>query len=364
MLQACLQALVHFTDVSYEVIIVDDCSTDSTSEILGGIQNATILRNKKNLDFLLTTNKGAARARGEYILFLNNDVIVREGWLSTLVETIEQYPNCGAVGPKFLNMNGSLQEAGSYVMHDAKVVMYGSSKSAFQPEFSYLREVDYCSAACLLVKANLFREVGGLDERFVPAYYEDPDLCFKLKQLGFKVVFQPKAVVFHHGVGSRPYSKAQKLVETNRQKFLDKWQSELSSRTQSEQPLEGRDRRDGDRVLLIVERIPNFNCTTSVTIELLSVLEAGNYVVTLVPTKEKYTRQPFTRELQQRGFEVFYGAYFNPINLIHQRPEYYKMIIIDGASEDVQLENAIERSSKNSEIIKLEDALQRLPQLL
>jgi len=268
------------------------------------------------------------------------------------------------VGPKFLNMNGSLQEAGSYVMHDAKVVMYGSSKGAFQPEFSYLREVDYCSAACLLVQANLFREVGGLDERFVPAYYEDPDLCFKLKKLGYKIVFQPEAVVFHHGVGSRPYSQAQELSRNNRQIFLQKWQTELSLRDTHEPPLKGRDRREGDRVLVLAERIPDFTAKQSMTLEVLRVLQEKNYVVTLAPTNQKYTNQPSTRQLQRRGVEVFYGAYFNPVNLIHQRPEYYKMIIIDGVGEDVQLENAIERSSKNSEIIKLEDALQRLAQLI
>lgn len=360
MLMSCIQAVVSLTDVPYELIIVDDCSSDSTQQVLKNVENAKIVRNRKNLDFLRSANKGADQATGNYILFLNNDVIVRVGWLSKLVSTIEEYPECAAVGPKFLNFDGSLQEAGAYVMHDGKVVMYGSSKGAFQPEFNYMREVDYCSAACLLVRADLFRQVGGLDTRYVPAYYEDPDLCFQLKSLGYKVVYQPEAVVFHHHVGSRPYSKAKELVTINREKFREKWLEELSSRENSEQPLRGRDRRTGHRVLVIVDRIPDIESSDSKTIKLLKLLIEQKHVVTLLPTKEKYTHQPSTQAFQQLGIEVFYGGYLNPVGLIHHRPNFYETIYIIGADENSGLEDAIRQKSEKSKILTLEDAFQSI----
>ena len=359
MLQNCLRAVVHFADVPYELIIVDDCSSDSTQEVLGGIKNATVLRNDENLDFLLSTNQGAKLAHGQYILFLNNDVIVRRKFLSTLVNTLESYPDCGAVGPKFINMDGSLQEAGAYVMHDAKVVMYGSSRGAFQPEFSYVREVDYCSAACLLVQTELFRQVGGLDEEYVPAYYEDPDLCFKLKKLGYKVVFQPEVTVFHHMGASRSSEDARKLVSANREKFVRRWHEVLSLRESNEIPLKGRDRREGDRVLVLAEAVPDPDLQSSEIGMLLDFLQQAGCLVTLMPVKKNYTYQPNTRALQQKGIEVVYGPYANPANLIRQRPHFYKAVVTDSGFEDAKFDASIELVSDETEMIKVEQAIER-----
>src|SRR5262249_28913496 len=150
-----------------------------------------VLRNDANLGFGRACNQAAARARGDYLLFLNNDAELAPRCVQALVETAEKDPRCGAVGGRIVLSDGRLQEAGSIVWNDGTAESYGrGALDPFAPEYSYRKEVDFCSAALLLVRRDLFERLGRFDDRFAPAYYEDVDLCMGIRDLGFTVVYQ------------------------------------------------------------------------------------------------------------------------------------------------------------------------------
>ncbi|MCK4828211.1 glycosyltransferase family 2 protein, partial [bacterium] len=229
---SCLKSIVENTaDLSYEVIVIDDCSDLETAEMLRMVQNIRILRNKTNLGFIRSCNKGAMAARGEYVVILNNDTIVTEGWLQALLKTFEIDDNTGLVGCKLIYPDGRLQEAGGIVWKDGSAWNYGRLDDPNKPEYNYLREVDYCSGACLMIPRQFFHDVCLFDECYAPAYYEDTDLAFRVRETGKKVCYQPRGVVIHfEGVtsGTSVTHGVKQYQEINRSKFCQRWKSVLA----------------------------------------------------------------------------------------------------------------------------------------
>lgn len=329
-LYQCLESLLANTDVPFEVIVVDDGSQDVTPELLDRLKNVTCVRNEENLEFIRTCNRGIGLARGRYIVFLNNDVTVTPRWLSTLVDTMERDPQYGAVYGKLVRPEGTLQEAGSVVWRDGSALGYGRDDDPSKPEYSYLREVDYGSAACLLVRADLVHELGGFDERYLPAYYEDTDLCFGIRRLGHRVVFQPEVSVFHCEFGSRSRRRAEALCEANQPKFAEKWAAELQSQFRYGATLRARDRRPGKRVLVMDDQIPAPHLGSGFPRAhgMLQALTEAGFVVTFVPLTIPTQHQPTTRRLQQLGVEVFYGDTLDAQELLEDRAGYYDVVLI------------------------------------
>jgi GT2 family glycosyltransferase len=228
----CIESLIHEIDFSTtEVIVVDNASTDETTRVLDHFDGfVSVIRNEENRGFVDACNQGAAAARGKYLLFLNNDTTVLPGWLKHLLQTIEANPANGAVGSMFLYPDGSIQEAGGIVWKNGEAHHYGWGGSPDDQQFTFAREVDYCSAASLLVKREVFERLGGFDRRFVPAYYEDVDLCFGIRSLGYKVIYQPLSRLVHfEGVtaGSDTTKGIKRFQIVNREKFVEKWRALL-----------------------------------------------------------------------------------------------------------------------------------------
>ena len=228
---SCLKSLhAAGTRCGYEIILADDCSDDETGGISEPATNIRIVSNTENLQFLRNCNNAAMAARGKYLLFLNNDTNVQTGWLDSLLATAESDDSIGIVGSKLVYPNGRLQEAGGIVWNDGSCWNYGWFDDPQKVEYNYVREVDYVSGACLLIRRDLWEKIGGFDERFAPAYYEDTDLAFQARHLGYKVVYQPNSVVVHfEGISSGTDLgrgiKHNQLI--NRSKFFKKWQSVL-----------------------------------------------------------------------------------------------------------------------------------------
>ena len=156
----CLRALrENTTGISYEVIIADDCSTDLTATIGERISNIRVVRGSENLRFIGNCNRAAEHARGKYLLFLNNDTAVCPDWLPPMLELLETRESVGIVGPRLLFPNGRLQEAGAIMWRDGSAWNFGRMDDPDKPDYSYLKETDYVSGACLMIRAHLWQQL-------------------------------------------------------------------------------------------------------------------------------------------------------------------------------------------------------------
>ena len=197
--QQCLTALASATtEVSFEVIIVDNGSTDGTKEFLGELKgDVQVIQNEENLGFAKACNQGAQAARGKYLVFLNNDTIPQAQWLNPLVSEVDEHPEVGIVGSKLLYADGSVQHAGVIFMRSITTAyhIYRSALST-DPGVNQRRVFQAVTAACMLIRRELFEEAHGFDEAFINGF-EDVDLCLKVREKGYQVIYQPRSVVYH-----------------------------------------------------------------------------------------------------------------------------------------------------------------------
>lgn len=238
---ACLRSLArHGARASFEVIVVDDASPDASAAALAQIAGLQLLRNPENLGFIGTCNAGAAVARGEFLLFLNNDTQVTTGWLDALLCCFAERTDCGIAGSRLVYPDGRLQEAGGLVFADGSCWNTGRFEPRDAPAFRYRREVDYVSGAALLIRRDIFQRTGGFDTRYAPAYYEDTDLAFAVRQLGLRVYYEPASTVIHcEGIsaGTDLNSGMKRYQAINQATFVAKWAAELAAQPPANTPL-------------------------------------------------------------------------------------------------------------------------------
>jgi GT2 family glycosyltransferase len=257
----CLRTLAENDGEDLEIIIADNASSDATAELLGRLDGATIIRNSENLHFLTAANNAAKRARGRYILFLNNDAQVLPGSIRAALQTIESSENVGAVGGKLILPDGSLQEAGSIIWSDGSCLGYGRGDNPFAPMYTFRRDVDYCSGAFLLTRRDTFLNMGGFEEAYKPFYYEETDLCLRLWERGMRVVYEPDAAILHYEYASSSSSgQALEFHERNQHIFFRRHQERLRHHFEpkSTNILKARSALGHDnRVLFIDDRVPH-----------------------------------------------------------------------------------------------------------
>lgn len=314
----CLESLsVNLSsDLAYEIIIVNDASTDDTLEQLATlVKGIKVLTNAENSGFIRSCNYGASQAKGQYLYFLNNDTRILENCLESLLKLIVNNPQVGAVGSKLIYANSKQQEAGGIIWNSADGWNYGRLDSPDEPEYNYVRPVDYCSGASLLVPTDLFKQLGGFSQDFIPAYYEDTDLCFALRELGYQVLYQPQSNVIHYeGItsGTDLSSGIKQYQVINQTKFREKWSKVLTKHLDNDAnnvPRSARRLQGKPTILVIDSYVPLYD-RESGCVRLLNILKLLlnlGYSVIFFPDNG-YPEQPYTSVLQQLGIEVIYGT--------------------------------------------------------
>ena len=312
---SCLASLVKNSGtIPFEVIIADDASTDQTRWVAELVENARVVRNETNLGFLRNCNCAAKAARGKYLLFLNNDTNVQPAWLAPLVSLMESDLSVGMTGSKLVYPDGKLQEAGGIMWDDASGWNFGWLDDPEKPEYNYVKEVDYISGASLMIRKEVWEKVRGFDECYAPAYFEDTDLAFRVRALGYRVVFQPQSVVVHfegvsHGKDLNAGVKSHQ--ELNKQKFLAHWHEVLKRDhfPNGKQVFQARDRSRHRKTILVIDHyVPKFDrdAGSFFCYSLLKALRALGYQVVFWP-ENLYAQEPYAGVLQQLGVEVMFG---------------------------------------------------------
>lgn len=317
---SCLESLVQLQDkASFEVIVVDDASPDIDTQELSAIPNLTWIKNPENLGFIRTCNRGAEFAKGQYLLLLNNDTRVHQGCLDAMIKTFADFPDAGMVGGKLVYPDGRLQEAGGIVWKDGSAWNWGRLQDPNKPEFNYARRADYCSGALLMLPLAFYRELDGFDETYCPAYYEDTDLAFRIRETGKQVYYQPLASITHfEGVsnGTDTGSGIKQYQVVNQKKFYARWAETLKShRNNAELPELECDRTAEQRILIIDHRMltPDQDSGSLRMFNLFRVLKRMGHKVTFLPDN-LYAEAPYTAELQAMGVEVIHTPYYRSVN--------------------------------------------------
>lgn len=312
----CLTAIATTIEkTSYEVIIADDGSTDSTQRLLSRNPSLRYLRNPSPLGFLQNCNGAAKTAKGDYLVLLNNDTEVTGGWLDNLLQTFRDLPSAGLVGSMLIYPDGRLQEAGGVIWRDGSGMNFGRFDDPERPEYNYLRDVDYCSGASVMVPRALWQQLGGFDEHYLPAYYEDTDLAFRVRQAGYRVLYQPLSRVIHvegatSGVDLSSGVKRFQLI--NQEKFRDRWADVLKNHGMPEEfdhkdPL----KRSTHRNILFIDAItprPDSDSGSIDAYQMMKTLRRMGHSVTFIPRHLVHDGK-YTRVLQQVGVECHYPPY-------------------------------------------------------
>lgn len=319
----CVKSIIENTrDITYEIILADDCSVDETKECTQKIKNVVHLYNKVNLGFLKNCNNAAKSARGEFILFLNSDTEVQPDWLSPLVDIMRSDEQIGMTGSKLIYPNGILQEAGGIIWNDATGWNYGKNQHPDSPEYNYVKEVDYISGASIMIRRPLWEEIGGFDELYTPAYCEDSDLAFSVRNRGYKVVYQPLSEVVHlesvsHGKEKEPVEGKLSIDAVrilNQKKFFEKWKDILSTEhfPNGDNVFYARDRSWAKKTILVIDHyVPEYDkdAGSKTVLHFLEVLIALGMNVKFLGDNF-FKSEPYITILEQMGVEVLYGHWY------------------------------------------------------
>jgi len=232
MTQECLASIrTHTLNVAYEIIVVDNGSRPDEKSIVRDAclrHNARLIELNQNLFFGEANNIGAEAARGDVILLLNNDVLVTPGYIAPLLHALETAHRAGAVGAELRYPDGRLQEVGGYVRQDGWTIRHGlGHPPADILSRPGLHIADYCSAACLMLRRDVFLAAGGFDPLFDPGYFEDVDLMLRLRAGGLFTYCCAGTAVIHREsatartIWSNPRRAA--IIHRNHRKFVERW---------------------------------------------------------------------------------------------------------------------------------------------
>ena len=257
---ACLKSLKTNCQLPIEIVCIDNNSSDKTRELFKKVSGVKYIRNKENSGFLKACNKANYYANGKYLLFLNNDAVIRPLAIEKALNVFQTEDKVGAVGARIILLDGNLQEAGSICWSDGSCLGYGRGMNPELPQFMFRRKVNFCSGAFLLTPKRLFDNLDGFDERYYPAYYEETDYCLSLQKMGYDIYYEPNSVIDHFEFASSTQSSdAIDLQKKNRSKFFEKHKEYLAEMCEPDlkNVLQARQINKSKKILFIDDRIPH-----------------------------------------------------------------------------------------------------------
>ncbi len=354
----CLKSIsLNLPKCSFEIIVIDDASRDNSLAILKFVKGIKVFKNATNKGFIYSCNFGAKKARGEYLYFLNNDTQVTSGWLDHLIQTFKDFPGTGLVGSKLIYPNGKLQEAGGIIWRDGSAWNFGRYQDPNEPVFNYAREVDYCSGASIMIPKTIFNKLKGFDPYYSPAYCEDSDLALKLRDKGYRVIYQPLSTVIHfEGMtsGKNTNSGIKSYQVANLQKQYKRWKLRLSNHQVNGKDVDhAKDRNHSFRVLYIDETMPtpDKDAGSVTAYNLMMLLRSLGAQVTFIPLN-LFNDELYTKNLQKVGIEVLYSPFIESIKEhLLDKGNRYNLAIVARPSTASLVFDDIKKYCKNIKII-------------
>ncbi|MCE0723331.1 MULTISPECIES: glycosyltransferase family 2 protein [Legionella] len=336
----CLRLLQQQRNITFEVIIIDNASSDLTHQLLDCCHNVLVIKNVQNVGFLQAANQGAQIAKGKNLLFLNNDIWqLNIDAFAIALQTLNSNKKIGAVGGKIILPNSLLQEAGVFITQKG-IYQYGRDKKPDIFEVNFQRHVDYCSGLFLLTPKDLFQSLGGFDVIYAPAYWEDSDYCLRVNLAGFKVIYEPRIIIGHIEGGSatkKGYSRT--LGERNIVLFHKKHTAWLQtirhltnfSRFTSHSVVISRyHKRDCKRLLFIGDNIPSLH-----TLNLMKSACNSEYAVSYYPLNKLDLSWDQIYSLFDIRIEVCNGLSLPTLDkFIHIRKNYYNQILDENGNQE------------------------------
>lgn len=359
--KSCLASLLlHRSEIAFEVIVVDDASSDDSHTFLSGVKGLRYFRMMEQCGYVLACNRGASEARGKMLVFLNNDTVVQPGWLEALCNVFEQFPDTGIAGAKLLYPNGVLQEAGGAVFRDGSVWNTGRFEQADNPRFNYVREVDYVSGATLAIRKKVFEQLKGFDTHFAPGYFEDTDLAMRVRAKGLKIRYTPFSNVVHQegATSGTDLESGMKAFQTPHQiKFFERWQHTLGGfplrpATSEENRLQAF-QKGRKKILLMDEHTPRIDADSGSLrlFHLMQCLQNENNNLHFLPADLAFDNE-HTARLQQQGIACHYRPWTKGTHTwLRQNARHFDVIIVCRVSLLASLYDTLRAFAPNAKLI-------------
>jgi O-antigen biosynthesis protein len=221
LLKPCIESIEKSSYKNYEVIIVDNSKKEETRKYLGGLKHKVLFYNEQ-FNFAKINNFAVKFARGEHVIFLNDDTqVISQDWIEKMLEHSVK-PTVGAVGALLFYLNDTIQHAGVLIGVGGITIHafegLPRNDQGYKGLVQSIRECSAVTGACLMIKKSLFGQFGGFDEQLAFSF-NDVDLCLRLREKGYLVIYTPNTQLYHHGTASRPYTEDNEEIRY----FVKRW---------------------------------------------------------------------------------------------------------------------------------------------
>lgn len=346
-------------DSSFEVVVVDDGSTDRTAEELSRHKGLTVVTNPGALGFIGACKAGVEQARGDHLLFLNNDVEVTAGWIDELLKVFDIFSGTGAACSKLLFPNGQLQDAGGMVWRSGAPANYGRRQNPADPRFTYSRDADYLSGAALITPKAVWEEIGGFADELRPAYYEDTWYSFAVRELGLRTIYCALSVVYHaqgisNGTDVETETGLKRFQKINEPKFRRRWSGAF--RDHGPEGVDAdiqKDRRARGRVLVLDWSIPrpDNDAGSFAAVQEMRLFQGLGYKVTFFAVNLANLGS-YTLDLNRLGIETITAPFAVDVaEFLDRRGDEFDIVLINRHNVGEPIVDTVRTHAPNAKVV-------------